>query len=233
MKDNTQYVTLSYSILRNSGRGGLIGSSETRPGNSFITFHHNLYENIDSRTPLLRGGIAHMYNNYYVSLNESGINSRAGAKAKVDNNYFQDSKDVLGTFYTTRPATGRSRQRLRQRDLVQPRQREQPRRARTRSPTPRSASRTPTASTRPAACRTSWPDGRRQHGPEGVERQLLAADARPPHRPRRRTTPRRPPPDAPADHADAAQRDQPQPRAGADGSSKASGTSYGNVRTAT
>ncbi|MFI0240427.1 polysaccharide lyase family 1 protein [Streptomyces sp. NPDC016845] len=100
MKDNTQYVTLSYSTLRNSGRGGLIGSSETELSNGNITFHHNLYENIDSRTPLLRGGTAHMYNNYYVSLNESGINSRAGARAKVDNNYFKNSKDVLGTFYT-------------------------------------------------------------------------------------------------------------------------------------
>lgn len=49
---------------------------------------------------MLRGGIAHIYNNYYVKLNESGINSRAGARAKVDNNYFKDSKDVLGTFYT-------------------------------------------------------------------------------------------------------------------------------------
>ncbi|MEU5715832.1 pectate lyase [Streptomyces sp. NPDC020403] len=100
MKDNTQYVTLSYSTLRNSGRGGLVGSSETELSNGFITYHHNLYENIDSRAPLLRGGIAHMYNNYYVKLNESGINSRAGARAKVDNNYFKDSKDVLGTFYT-------------------------------------------------------------------------------------------------------------------------------------
>ncbi|GAA3019388.1 pectate lyase family protein [Streptomyces fulvorobeus] len=100
MKDNTQYVTLSYSTLRNSGRGGLIGSSETELSNGFVTFHHNLYENIDSRAPLLRGGIAHMYNNYYLKLNESGINSRAGARAKVDNNYFKDSKDVLGTFYT-------------------------------------------------------------------------------------------------------------------------------------
>ncbi|MEV7402690.1 pectate lyase [Streptomyces sp. NPDC091267] len=100
MKDNTQYVTLSYSTLRNSGRGGLIGSSETELSNGFVTFHHNLYENLDSRTPLLRGGIAHIYNNYYVKLNESGINSRAGARAKVDNNYFKDSKDVLGTFYT-------------------------------------------------------------------------------------------------------------------------------------
>ncbi|MFH8803518.1 pectate lyase [Streptomyces sp. NPDC017936] len=101
MKDNTQYVTLSYSTLRNSGRGGLIGSSESDRSNSYITFHHNLYENIDSRAPLLRGGVAHMYNNHYKSLNESGINSRAGARAKVDNNYFEDSKDVLGTFYTT------------------------------------------------------------------------------------------------------------------------------------
>ncbi|MFG2432113.1 polysaccharide lyase family 1 protein [Streptomyces sp. NPDC048590] len=100
MKDDTKYVTLSYSTLRNSGRGGLIGSSETELSNGFVTFHHNLYENLDSRTPLLRGGIAHIYNNYYVKLNESGINSRAGAKAKVENSYFKDSKDVLGTFYT-------------------------------------------------------------------------------------------------------------------------------------
>jgi pectate lyase len=105
MKDNVQYVTLSYSSLKNSGRGGLIGSSETDTSNSFITFHHNRYENIDSRTPLLRGGVAHIYNNYYYSLNESGINSRAGAKAKVENNYFQNSKDVLGTFYTDQAGT--------------------------------------------------------------------------------------------------------------------------------
>ncbi|CAL9439409.1 hypothetical protein SUDANB15_02196 [Streptomyces sp. enrichment culture] len=100
MKDNTQYVTLSYSTLRNSGRGGLIGSSESDTSNGYVTFHHNLYENIDSRAPLLRGGVAHIYNNHYKSLNESGINSRAGARARVDNNYFEDSKDVLGTFYT-------------------------------------------------------------------------------------------------------------------------------------
>jgi pectate lyase len=105
MKDNTQYVTLSYSILRNSGRGGLIGSSESDLSNGFVTFHHNLYQNIDSRTPLLRGGIAHIYNNSYVSLNESGINSRAGARAKVENNYFRDSHDVLGTFYTSERGT--------------------------------------------------------------------------------------------------------------------------------
>lgn len=100
MKADTTYVTVSYNILRNSGRGGLVGSSDSDLGNGPVTFHHNLYENIDSRTPLLRGGTAHIYNNYYVSLNKSGINSRAGAHVRVESNYFQDSKDVLGTFYT-------------------------------------------------------------------------------------------------------------------------------------
>ncbi|ARQ70353.1 pectate lyase family protein [Streptomyces marincola] len=100
MKNDTQYVTLSYSILRNSGRGGLVGSSESDRSNGFVTFHHNRYENIDSRTPLLRGGIGHIYNNHFVDIHDSGINSRAGARARVDNNYFEDSKDVLGTFYT-------------------------------------------------------------------------------------------------------------------------------------
>lgn len=105
MKASTTYVTLSYSILRNSGRGGLVGSSDSDLQNGPVTFHHNLYENIDSRAPLLRGATAHIYNNYYAGLNESGINSRAGGKAKVENNYFEDSKDVLGTFYTDLPGS--------------------------------------------------------------------------------------------------------------------------------
>ncbi|WP_307858125.1 pectate lyase family protein [Cellulomonas fulva] len=105
MKAGVKYVTLSYSVLRNSGRGGLVGSSDSDLGNGPVTFHHNKYENIDSRTPLLRGATAHIYNNWYHSLNESGINPRAGGKAKVENNYFEDSKDVLGTFYTDLPGT--------------------------------------------------------------------------------------------------------------------------------
>ncbi len=100
MKADTNYVTVSYNTLRNSGRGGLVGSSDSDLGNGPVTYHHNLYENIDSRTPLLRGATAHIYNNYYVGLTKSGINPRAGGKAKVENNYFKDSVDVLGTFYT-------------------------------------------------------------------------------------------------------------------------------------
>ncbi|MBE0456582.1 RICIN domain-containing protein [Pseudoalteromonas sp. KG3] len=100
MKSNTKYVTLSYSILRNSGRGGLVGSSDSDENNGPVTFHHNYYENINSRTPLLRHATAHAYNNYYSGLVSSGMNPRIGGKMRAENNYFKDSKDPLGTFYT-------------------------------------------------------------------------------------------------------------------------------------
>lgn len=100
MKADTKYVTLSYSILRNSGRGGLVGSGDSDSNNGPVTFHHNLYENIDSRAPLLRHATAHAYNNYYRGLNKSGLNPRIGGKVKAEHNYFEDSKDPLGTFYT-------------------------------------------------------------------------------------------------------------------------------------
>ena len=100
----SDWVTLSWNYFHNHYKTNLIGNDDTfrdiDSGHLHVTLHHNRYENIDSRTPLLRGGIAHIYNNHYRSLHESGINSRAGARAKVENNYFQDAKDVLGTFYT-------------------------------------------------------------------------------------------------------------------------------------
>ena len=99
MKADTNYVTLSYSVLMNSGRGGLVGSSSGDTGNGPVTYHHNHYINIDSRVPLLRAATAHIYNNYYDGINKSGINARLGGKAKVDSNYFENAKDPLGTFY--------------------------------------------------------------------------------------------------------------------------------------
>ncbi len=100
MKNDTKYVTVSYSILKNSGRGGLVGSSDSDDNNGPVTFHHNYYENINSRTPLLRHATAHSYNNYYDGLISSGMNPRIGGKIKAENNYVKDSKDPLGTFYT-------------------------------------------------------------------------------------------------------------------------------------
>ncbi|WP_329233861.1 pectate lyase [Streptomyces sp. NBC_00111] len=231
MKDNTQYVTLSYSTLRNSGRGGLVGSSETELSNGFITYHHNLYENIDSRAPLLRGGIAHIYNNYYVKLNESGINSRAGAKAKVDNNYFKDSKDVLGTFYTD--AAGYWQVSGNTFDNVTWSARGSENNPAGPNPTSNTTVSIPYAFTLDAA--SCVPGIVAQTA--GANKGLKVSDGScSPTTPTPTPTPTPDPTDPTPDPTDPTP-DPTQPSgtnlslaAGADGSSKASGTSYGNVR---
>lgn len=101
LKDGSKYVTLSYCILKNSGRGGLVGSGDSDTDNGPVTYHHNIYKNIESRTPLLRFATAHSFNNHYDGLAKSGMNPRIGGKIKAENNYFENANNPLGTFYTT------------------------------------------------------------------------------------------------------------------------------------
>jgi pectate lyase len=99
MKAGVTNVTVSYNHYRNSSRAGLIGSSDSDSANTNITFHHNWYENIEQRTPLLRHGLAHTYNNYWSNLSNSdmihGINSRMGGRILVEGNYFKNSNNPL------------------------------------------------------------------------------------------------------------------------------------------
>ncbi len=99
MKAGVTNVTVSYNHYRNSSRAGLIGSSDDDAANTNITFHHNYYENIQQRTPLLRHGLVHTYNNYWFNIANSdmihGINSRMGAKVLVEGNYFKNSNNPL------------------------------------------------------------------------------------------------------------------------------------------
>lgn len=99
MKAGVTNVTVSYNHYRNSSRAGLIGSSDSDSANTNITFHHNWYENIEQRTPLLRHGLAHSYNNYFSNLSNSdmihGINSRMGGRILVEGNYFRNSNNPL------------------------------------------------------------------------------------------------------------------------------------------
>jgi pectate lyase len=99
MKAGVTNVTVSYNHYRNSSRGGLIGSSDDDAANTNITFHHNWYENIQQRVPLLRHGLVHSYNNYFSNLSNSdmihGINSRMGGRILVEGNYFKNSNNPL------------------------------------------------------------------------------------------------------------------------------------------
>lgn len=99
MKAGVSNVTVSYNLFRDSSRAGLIGSSDSDSANTNITFHHNWYKNIQQRTPLLRHGLAHSYNNYWsnddINYMFHGINARMGGRILVEGNYFHNTNNIL------------------------------------------------------------------------------------------------------------------------------------------
>ena len=102
MKASTQDVTISCNHLHTGGRGGLVASSDSgTDGSTRITWHHNWYQNLNSRTHLVREAHGHIYNNYYSKILSTGINSRNGATLLIEGNYFSESRNPLGTFFYT------------------------------------------------------------------------------------------------------------------------------------
>lgn len=160
-----------------------------------------------------------------MNLGKPGVNSRVGAHIKVENNYFEDSKDVLGTFYTNELGYWQVAGNIYDNvtwssdgDENHP-----------AGPDPQSNTTVDipySYKLDPAAC---VPDivgqtaGSRQ-GPAGIGRRLHAAEPAT-DQPHTAVERRRLPVDALP-----TRRNQPQHRGLPDGSSKADGTGYGNVR---
>lgn len=95
IKNDSRYITVSWCYFHDHHKCSLIGSADTDLfAERKITFHHNYYVKVGSRLPLIRGGIAHFFNNY-VKGASSVSNSRMGACVKSEKNYFEDSKNAV------------------------------------------------------------------------------------------------------------------------------------------
>jgi pectate lyase len=100
-KGNSEYLTFSWNYLHDSWKTSLVGSSDSDNYDRKITYHHNRFENINSRGPLFRFGQGHLYNNYYDNVIESGINSRMGAKLRIEHNVFERSNNPIVSMYSS------------------------------------------------------------------------------------------------------------------------------------
>lgn len=88
-KGESAYITVSWTYFHDAFKTSLVGSSDSDSSDRKITFHHNIYSNVKSRLPSYRGGTGHMFNNYYVNVESTAINSRVGAKLRIENNVFE------------------------------------------------------------------------------------------------------------------------------------------------
>lgn len=92
-KAESEYITVSRCYLHHSFKTSLVGSSSGDTYDRKMTYCYNYFLDCHSRTPSYRGGVGHLFNNLFIStgdgISATGINSRVGAKLRIEGNYFQ------------------------------------------------------------------------------------------------------------------------------------------------
>jgi len=94
-KKGVEYVTVSNNYFHDHYKVSLNGFTDTDTGGRYLTFNNNYFEDIGSRAPSVRGGHVHVYNNVYKNVESSGVNLRMGAEGLIENNVFEDVKDLI------------------------------------------------------------------------------------------------------------------------------------------
>ncbi|MBN2536174.1 MAG: hypothetical protein JXB88_25055 [Spirochaetales bacterium] len=96
IKRGSSYITVSWNHFYNHGKTCLLGHSDDNTGqdtgNLKVTYHHNFFDNTDTRHPRIRFGHVHVLNNYYIG-NEYGVASTMNADVLVEGNYFSGVDD--------------------------------------------------------------------------------------------------------------------------------------------
>ncbi|MEV6510282.1 polysaccharide lyase family 1 protein [Streptomyces sp. NPDC051642] len=96
----SDYVTVSWNTFKNHYKGSLVGHSDNNAsedtGHLRVTYHHNWFDQVNSRIPSLRFGTGHFYDNYVVGA-ETAVHSRMGAQMFVQNNVFRDTEVAVTT----------------------------------------------------------------------------------------------------------------------------------------
>lgn len=96
--DESDLVTVSWNQFAVHDKAMLIGNSDSAVedrGKLRVTLHHNLFDNLGQRTPRVRFGRVHVYNNFYRVGGETNYHSSWGAGVEsqiyAENNYFEMS----------------------------------------------------------------------------------------------------------------------------------------------
>jgi pectate lyase len=100
IKKGARNITVSFNYLHDHQKTGLLGFSDSDATDRYVTFHHNRYENVVSRTPLHRSGFVHIFNNYYGRILGSGINVRMGGVALIESNFFEEAANPVTSRFS-------------------------------------------------------------------------------------------------------------------------------------
>lgn len=96
------FITVSFNYFHDHYKCSLIGHD---PGNSaedtgkfHMTYHHNRWNNIHTRTPAMRFAHVHSYNNLFDNIVSQGIHSRSKAQVFIEGNVFANTTEPVSTY---------------------------------------------------------------------------------------------------------------------------------------
>jgi pectate lyase len=95
LKKGAENVTVSYNYIHDHHKVSLNGYTDDDTAVRHITYHHNIFDNVGSRTPLQRGGYSHVFNNYLHNISASGANIRMNGYSLIEANYFDTVKNPV------------------------------------------------------------------------------------------------------------------------------------------
>jgi pectate lyase len=95
IRDASAFITVSWCKFSDHWKCSLVGSSDSDDYDRRTTYHHNYFRNLVSRLPSYRFGKGHVFNNYYVDISSSAVNSRMGAVLRVEGNVFERVKNPI------------------------------------------------------------------------------------------------------------------------------------------
>jgi pectate lyase len=105
----SNYVTASWNRFRDHDKVMLIGSSDSATadrGKLKVTLHHNLFSGVGQRTPRVRFGQVHVYNNYYELKHDDAYQYSWGVGIEsaifAESNFFRTDRDVTPDRFITR-----------------------------------------------------------------------------------------------------------------------------------
>ena len=83
-------VTVSYNIYKDCHKTSLVGGAASHE-QDWITYHHNWFNNTESRNPRARNAHVHSYNNYFYNNKQYGIGASYNSKVFSENNYYENT----------------------------------------------------------------------------------------------------------------------------------------------
>lgn len=82
-----EYITVSYNVYKDCHKTSLVGGG-TSHEQDWITYHHNWFNNTESRNPRARNAHVHSYNNYFTTNKQYGIGASYNSKVFSEANYY-------------------------------------------------------------------------------------------------------------------------------------------------